>query len=151
MHTKKLRDFRHGLSPRARMRLIRQALGELNDSLEKLGFDDYDSYLESNLWHKIRRRIFGRAKGKCEGCGERPPENIHHWSYSVATLQGQRPQHLEAVCRACHLQFHQEVPEVAAAKSAKAAAKAAYRALVQAGGVIAQPRDMTPRLVKAAR
>jgi hypothetical protein len=151
MNTQKLREYRHALSTRARYKLLSQAMGEMSDSLEKLGFDSYGDYLKSNLWQGIRRRIFGRAKSRCEGCGVNRAEQVHHWSYSVATLQGERPQHLEAVCDECHAQFHEQpLTEVQRNRKAdkKAAEKVAYWALVRAGGAIAQPRDMTPRLVR---
>jgi hypothetical protein len=143
--TEKLRQYRRSLSPLEIQRLIHQALGELSCSLEKIGFDDYESYLKSRLWHGIRKRIFGRAKGRCECCGLVPPVNVHHWSYSVATLQGRKPQNLEAVCRACHDQFHAQIPTQ---RSIARQARKAHQAFIQSGGALGQPKDLTPRLKK---
>lgn len=146
MNTQKLRAYRRSLSQRAIAKTLQQAIGERQDSLDKLGFDDYESYLASNLWASIRKRIFARAGNTCECCGEGKPANIHHWSYSVATLQGEKPQHLEAVCRVCHEKFHAE-----ARPTKKQLERRAFRALVKSGGIVAQkPKDMTPRLVKRA-
>lgn len=148
MNTHQLRRYRHGLKPRARYKLLSVALNERQDALDKLGFDDYGSYLRSALWSAIRRRVYVRADGRCEACGEQPPENIHHWSYSVATLQGEQLKHLEAVCKPCHDQFHEVPAPVEKQRTAKQKSNDAWRALVRSGGVVAQPRDMTPRLVK---
>ncbi len=123
------------------MKLLRHVVRERETSLEKIGFDDYESYLASRLYAGIRKRIFGRANGICEACCERKAVNIHHWSYSVATLLGKKPEHLEAVCRECHEKFHMDVP------SPKHVVKRLFRQLVQSGGAIAQARDLTPRLI----
>jgi len=148
MGTVELREYRRSLSRKAARALLRVALDERRASLDKLGFDSYADYLNSATWRAIRARIFKRADGKCESCGWQVPANVHHWSYSVATLQGKKPEHLEAVCRDCHDEIHEEPPKPQQGQSPKQAAKAEYWALVRAGGAVKQPRDMKPRLVR---
>lgn len=150
MDTSKLRAYRHDLSPRARAGLLRRQLEARGDSLDKLGYDDYESYLASALWQRIRKRIYVRAKGVCEACSVRQPEHIHHWSYSVETLLGNRARHLEAVCGECHAQFHQEFREDPKQKRQRQGD--AWRALVASGGVLGQPQQIGgPRLVRRAK
>lgn len=148
-----LRDKRHSLSVKDRFRLLDAAIKDRESSLEVLGYDTYTAYLNSALWAKIRRRVYARANGKCEACGERKPENVHHWSYSVATLLGKKLKHLEAVCKICHDQFHEEPARKGKGPrqlTPTRLANIAYYELVRKGGVLAQPVDMTPRLVKRA-
>jgi len=147
----KLREFRHSLGVKARFKLLQSALEDRRSSLELLGYDDYKSYLMSAQWGRIRRRVYARAGGKCEGCGERPPANVHHWSYSIKTLQGKKLQNLEAVCKECHDQFHEEPAQgvkTGRQMTAKQLANKAFGDLVRSGGLVAQPVDMTPRLVR---
>lgn len=146
-----LLEFRHALSVKARYRLLEAAIEDRASSLEYLGFDDYASYLRSKLWSDIRRKVYKRANGKCEACAERKPENIHHWSYSVATLMGKKLKNLEAVCKICHDQFHKEPRRHGPSGrqlTPQRKANKEFWALVHAGGAVKQPRDMTPRLVK---
>jgi len=147
MGTEELREYRRSLRPRAIRRLLEQAVQERRRSLACLGFDSYDEYLDSHMWRQIRSRIYVRADGTCECCRQRKPENVHHWSYTVATLRGDRPQNLEAVCKSCHEKFHAPKP-LTPQKAARREARRAWAALVAKGGLVAQPRDMTPRLVK---
>lgn len=147
MSTRRKREQRHALSVKARYGLLQSALAKLGASLKQLGFANYADYLASPIWRVVRTRVFRRANGLCEACREAKPENVHHWSYDVETLLGMRMANLEAVCKPCHDQFH-EVPHIAPKQAGKRAARNAYRKLVRMGGAIAQPRDMTPRLVR---
>lgn len=152
LSVEQLREFRHGLSVKARYQLLSTAIVDRESSLELLGYDDYPAYLRSALWHRIRRKVYARANGKCEACGECKPENVHHWSYSVATLMGRKLKNLEAVCKRCHDQFHEE-PGISKGErqlTPQRAANQAWRTLVRSGGILAQPpKDLRPRLVKA--
>ncbi len=70
-------------------------------ALEKIGFEDYSSYLKSPLWEIIRRVVVQRDEYTCRGCSK-PYDCVHHVSYSVETLLGLAPQNLVALCTACH-------------------------------------------------
>jgi 5-methylcytosine-specific restriction endonuclease McrA len=65
-----------------------------------MGFVSYRAYLRSALWDKIRKRVL-RVFPECELCGK-PPNNIHHMTYSRRNLSGKTPWKLVVLCRDCH-------------------------------------------------
>jgi ribosomal protein S14 len=73
-----------------------------NRRLEKLGYESYEEYLQSNLWNSIRSRVMTRDQQKCRICGGRA-SNVHHWGYREPTLLGKCLLELWALCRKCHL------------------------------------------------
>lgn len=70
-------------------------------NVRKIGFATYADYLASPLWARIRREAMERSGRRCECCGQ-PAVQVHHRSYAVACLLGQRPQWLTPICDACH-------------------------------------------------
>jgi hypothetical protein len=66
-----------------------------------MGFKDYESYLHSLLWRKIRKRVLKRDKHKCRCCGELAGE-AHHRSYRREALNGSDISPIIAICRKCH-------------------------------------------------
>jgi len=65
--------------------------------------DEHKSYLRSSMWKARREEVHGRAKGKCEMCGERG-SSVHHIRYSQPGTE--HPSHLLYVCNDCHRQIH---------------------------------------------
>ncbi len=85
------------------------------DKLIELGFEDYNSYLKSNLWGKTRKRFFSSkivkrmvlTKGKpyCECCfASGCVLELHHRSYN--SLGNEDLDHLILVCDPCHEAIH---------------------------------------------
>lgn len=66
----------------------------------------YDDYLASAEWQEKRRKVFARAHGICEGCGESDASEVHHISY--AHVGAEFLFELVAVCKACHDRIHPE-------------------------------------------
>ena len=66
-----------------------------------MGYASYVDYLASELWHRIRKRIFARDKNTCRLC-KAVAEQIHHLRYRRSVLEGRADQHLIAICRSCH-------------------------------------------------
>lgn len=71
-----------------------------NRNLEIIGFDSYRSYLNSELWKGIRRRVFARSK-ECCVCNAVATE-IHHINYRTKTLLGNDISALIPLCQRCH-------------------------------------------------
>lgn len=69
-------------------------------------FADYDPYLNSAAWAKRRNLVMKRAGGICEGCGERPPQEVHHLTYEH--VGNEFLFELVAICSACHDRLHEE-------------------------------------------
>ena len=65
------------------------------------GTSEYDRYLRSALWRKIKARIEARDKGECCICGGDAIE-VHHHDYSEATMRGENDAALSSLCRDCH-------------------------------------------------
>lgn len=69
--------------------------------LARLGYGDYESYLYSPLWRKIRRRVLKRDGSTCTRCGDRATQ-VHHLAYTEAVLKGEDDAQLVSVCKPCH-------------------------------------------------
>jgi hypothetical protein len=64
----------------------------------------YEQHLVSPFWRAMRQQIFLRAGGRCEMCGERSPEHVHHVHYD--SLGEEEEKDLLGVCSPCHQQLH---------------------------------------------
>lgn len=70
--------------------------------LKRLGFENYEAYLKSPLWQKIRQRVLAIHNGLCVACGRRA-EQVHHIRYDMATLSGDDLSGLCPLCEADHM------------------------------------------------
>ena len=75
--------------------------------LKKLGHHDYQSYLKSSRWQKIRDCIFNRDGGSCRSCG-RKASCVHHIDYRFDVLTGNDLTKLFSMCLNCHDRIHNE-------------------------------------------
>lgn len=67
-------------------------------------FEWYGNYLTSDAWLAKRDRVFKRAGGVCEGCGDRAPDQVHHLSYE--NVGAEFLFQLVAICEPCHQRYH---------------------------------------------
>ena len=70
------------------------------DQVQQQNRADYDAYLRSPEWRSLRKRIYKRASGLCEGCLLRPATQTHHLTY--AHKGNEFAWELVAICDACH-------------------------------------------------
>ena len=75
--------------------------------LNKLGHADYQSYLRSGRWQKIRDCIFNRDGGSCRSCGKKA-SCVHHIDYCFEVLAGKDLTKLFSLCFKCHDKIHNE-------------------------------------------
>ena len=68
-------------------------------NLKALGFENYNAYLKSALWKRIRRAVI--KDKKCVGC-RRKATCVHHASYDMATMRGECTATLLPSCKYCH-------------------------------------------------
>ena len=78
-----------------------EAYRERNELLRSMGYPSYTDYLASDLWKRIRRKVFARTTA-CEVCGTQKATQVHHRSYIRPVLTGHRLDLLVACCRTCH-------------------------------------------------
>jgi hypothetical protein len=71
-----------------------------NETLIKLGFSSYKTYLASALWKSIRRDIL-LPHTRCRACGN-PATQVHHNRYHLRDMNGASKTHLIPVCGSCH-------------------------------------------------
>lgn len=76
---------------------------ERNRSLELLGYDDWKSYIKSQVWRAIRC-AFLAVKPCCVACGFKACV-VRLVDYRVETLQGKRLDSLVSLCRVCDKKF----------------------------------------------
>lgn len=65
---------------------------------------DYLRYMNSPEWYDLKKKVFERANGICEGCAEARPVQVHHLTYEH--FGHELLWELAAVCRACHERCH---------------------------------------------
>ena len=71
-------------------------------NLSSIGFKSYPEYLNSKLWKAIRSKVLKNTHFKCDVCRGKATQ-VHHRSYSVATLLGKEPRWLIPICGECHV------------------------------------------------
>ena len=64
----------------------------------------YLEHLQSPRWSELRRQVYLRAGGICEGCGKRPIAEVHHLSYEH--LGNEFLWELKGLCSPCHERLH---------------------------------------------
>lgn len=74
------------------------------DRLKAIGYEDYNSYLESDHW-KGKRREF--LKDKCFCCQATARLQLHHKTYK--RLGNESEHDFVTVCRSCHILIHELV------------------------------------------
>lgn len=67
---------------------------------------EYDDYLRSDAWKRLRSRVMARANNTCEGCLERKAEHVHHLTYEH--IGNEFAFELRALCEPCHIRLHHE-------------------------------------------
>lgn len=66
---------------------------------------DYQSYLRSSLWRRIKRRVLKRDQRVCGCCGGEG-KVVHHRSYAPEVMEGKADDMLATVCAGCHAIMH---------------------------------------------
>jgi hypothetical protein len=66
--------------------------------------DDYQAYLRSPEWQRLRQLVSHREHGLCQGCGVEPGVEVHHLSY--ARVGQELLLDLALVCAKCHGALH---------------------------------------------
>ena len=69
------------------------------------GAADYAEWVQTSPdWASLRLKVFIRAKGRCEACGNARATCVHHLSYRWGKLPPLWA--LSAVCSSCHGRLH---------------------------------------------
>jgi 5-methylcytosine-specific restriction endonuclease McrA len=66
----------------------------------------YTAYLQTPTWRQKRHKVFQRARGRCEGCGEASATQVHHLTYDH--VGNELLFELVAICEGCHTRIHRE-------------------------------------------
>lgn len=78
---------------------------------------EYAEYRRTEEWREVRRRVWDKAKGKCERCGRSEGRrDVHHLHYDGVIfheLEGDNLRFVVLYCENCHEWAH---PEYAAAR-----------------------------------
>jgi 5-methylcytosine-specific restriction endonuclease McrA len=72
---------------------------------------NYEEYLQSLDWLRVRNREFVRTDYHCEGCGLHGTDRqleVHHLHYE--TLGREEPGDLKVLCKRCHRAAHGLTP-----------------------------------------
>jgi hypothetical protein len=70
-----------------------------------LASEDYEKYLRSALWRRIKKRVLTRDGGWCLCCGGKGTV-VHHRSYAPEVMRGEDDEQLATVCDGCHDIIH---------------------------------------------
>lgn len=94
---------------------VQPTLDKLKKRIEKEGLRDlthldYDRYLNTSLWSKIKHWIYERDGHTCRICsseGRFIEMDVHHRSYDLDVLEGRNEEMLVTLCRRCHTLIEQ--------------------------------------------
>lgn len=75
-----------------------------NQLLKKIGFPDYQAYLQSEMWASIRSRVLSKRR-KCATCRDRATL-VHHDRYTIYNMTGKNLAFLRPLCHDCHELVH---------------------------------------------
>ena len=64
----------------------------------------YEEYLNSSMWHNLRRKAYQRSNGRCEHCSG-TAQGIHHTLYPYK-WEDDNLDNLIALCNVCHRGIH---------------------------------------------
>lgn len=70
--------------------------------LLELGFESYAEYLKSDLWKRVRAKVFACRGNRCWLCDQKATQ-VHHKSYTRRILLGKKFKGLMPICGKCHL------------------------------------------------
>jgi hypothetical protein len=65
---------------------------------------NYESYLHSDDWKKVRKSALRRAKNRCQLCNKTDGLDVHHRTYE--NLGKEKPEDVTVLCRECHEKHH---------------------------------------------
>ncbi len=71
---------------------------------------DYDIYLKSDHWKRMRKRALWNDDYKCHDCGTAQVLQIHHENYH--RVGRELLEDLVTLCSYCHVERHPEVKEI---------------------------------------
>lgn len=78
-----------------------------NNILRSAGFNNYQEYLNSDLWKKIKDKASKRDFWKtCNTCGSKENLRIHHAKYRAENLLEGKLNNLLPICQPCHDKIH---------------------------------------------
>jgi 5-methylcytosine-specific restriction endonuclease McrA len=69
----------------------------------------YNWYLETEAWKRLRARVLARDDYTCQGCGQRRATQVHHLTYIHVTQEFLFE--LVSVCDACHHRIHPDMDQ----------------------------------------
>lgn len=73
---------------------------------------DYNRYLRSQDWHKMRKSVLERDNNTCQACLRNKATQVHHISYALYEQLGRSAAfELVAICYACHKAIHPHLAE----------------------------------------
>lgn len=90
----------------------RQSKRRCSLNIEKIKgnvFIDYDTFLDSDYWKKIRSRVIKKFKYACALCNSKKNIHVHHRTYENLGKENLNLEDLIVLCSECHAKFHNKL------------------------------------------
>lgn len=71
---------------------------------KRMTLDEYNAYLKSPAWFKLRDRVFRIQGRQCRNCGTGKRLTLHHKTY--VRIGREKPKDMEVLCWKCHTEHH---------------------------------------------
>lgn len=68
----------------------------------------YETYIKSKYWKERKNKFFKDFGRKCRACGRFSYIQVHHMVYRRQEFGMERDSDLVALCKDCHLEFHEK-------------------------------------------
>lgn len=97
----------------ARWEAERQEAEQEKNEKSLIWWRNYNAYLKTPGWYKIRQAVLTRDNNLCQACLRNTATHVHHLSYDLYNQVGRSAAfELVAICRACHEQIHPHMAEL---------------------------------------
>ena len=67
---------------------------------------DYNTFLKSNYWQKVKKIVLNRDKNKYTRCGDTKNLHVHHTTYKNHFKEHKHTEDLLTLCGKCHEEYH---------------------------------------------
>jgi 5-methylcytosine-specific restriction endonuclease McrA len=88
---------------------LRKSGAEEQIAREARRYFDYESYLQSGTWHRLREQRMAHDDGRCFDC-QAPAVDVHHVRYEKEWGE-ETVADLVSLCRTCHDLRHADKPD----------------------------------------
>jgi len=99
-------NIKFNLKNKSTHRTVKNKSNINNETINSTNTEDYDKFLKSVYWLRIRKSTLRRDKNRCIKCGSKLNLQIHHLTYVHHYDEHNHLEDLITLCEICHKKEH---------------------------------------------